>query len=245
VMIFLGLLGTFWGLLHTVSSVAAVINSMTLSGGDVNGMFAQLKAGLARPLAGMGMAFSSSMFGLSGALILGFLDLTAGQAMNRFFNELEEWLAGLTRLSTGVLGGDGDASVPVYVQALLEQTAENMEALARVLSRAEDGRVAANTALTALGDRMATLADTLKANQLLMVRLAEGQISLGPVLTRLGEANGAGDEVGRAHLRNIELLLNRLLSETEAGRMQTTAELRSDIKVLTRTIAAIADGSPA
>jgi hypothetical protein len=245
VMIFLGLLGTFWGLLHTVSSVAAVINGMSLTNGDVNAMFAQLKGGLAGPLAGMGTAFSSSMFGLSGALILGFLDLTAGQAMNRFFNELEEWLAGLTRLSTGALGGDGEASVPVYVQALLEQTAENMEALQRVLSRAEDGRSAGNAALAALNERMATLADTLKANQMLMVKLAEGQIALTPVLHRLGETNHAGDEVGRAHLRNIELLLNRLLSESEAGRMQATSELRSDIKVLTRTIAAIADGSPA
>jgi hypothetical protein len=208
-------------------------------------MFAQLKSGLAGPLAGMGTAFSSSMFGLSGALILGFLDLTAGQAMNRFFNELEEWLAGLTRLSTGVLGGDGEASVPVYVQALLEQTAENMEALQRVLARAEDGRSAGNAALSALNERMATLADTLKANQMLMVKLAEGQIALAPVLHRLGDAQGGGDDVGRAHLRNIELLLNRLLSEVEAGRMQSTAELRSDIKVLTRTIAAIADGSPA
>jgi hypothetical protein len=208
-------------------------------------MFAQLKGGLAGPLAGMGTAFSSSMFGLSGALILGFLDLTAGQAMNRFFNELEEWLAGLTRLSTGALGGDGEASVPVYVQALLEQTAENMEALQRVLSRAEDGRGAGNAALVALNERMATLADTLKANQMLMVKLAEGQIALAPVLHRLSDTNGAGDEVGRAHLRNIELLLNRFLSESEAGRMQSTAELRSDIKVLTRTIAAIADGSPA
>jgi hypothetical protein len=245
VMIFLGLLGTFWGLLHTVSSVAAVINGMSLTNGDVNAMFAQLKSGLAGPLAGMGTAFSSSMFGLSGALILGFLDLTAGQAMNRFFNELEEWLAGLTRLSTGVLGADGEASVPVYVQALLEQTAENMEALQRVLARAEDGRSAGNAALSALNERMATLADTLKANQMLMVKLAEGQIALAPVLHRLGDANGAGDDVGRAHLRNIELLLNRLLSESEAGRTQSTAELRSDIKVLTRTIAAIADGSPA
>ena len=144
VMIFLGLLGTFWGLLHTVSSVAAVINGMSLSGGDMNAMFEQLKAGLARPLAGMGTAFSASMFGLSGALILGFLDLTAGQAMNRFFNELEEWLAGLTRLSTGALGHDGEASMPVYVQALLEQAAENMEALQRMLTRGEEGRFQGN-----------------------------------------------------------------------------------------------------
>jgi len=162
--------------------------------------------------------------------------------MNRFYNELEEWLAGLTRLSTGALGGDGEASVPVYVQALLEQTAENMEALQRVLSRGEDGRAQGNAMLNSLNERMATLSDTLRANQQLMIRLAEAQVALGPALTRLGDAREAGhDDVARAHLRNIELLLNRMLAETENGRVQSTAELRSDLKVLTRTIAAIAD----
>jgi hypothetical protein len=246
VMIFLGLLGTFWGLLHTVSSVAAVINGMSLSGGDVNGMFAQLKSGLAGPLAGMGTAFSSSMFGLSGALILGFLDLTAGQAMNRFYNELEEWLAGLTRLSTGALGGDGESSVPVYVQALLEQTAENMEALQRVLNRAEDTRGQSNATLQALTERMGNLADTLRTNQQLMLKLAEAQVALGPALSRLAAAgDDHRDDVANAHLRNIELLLNRMLAESEQGRAQSTAELRSDLKVLTRTIAAISEESRA
>jgi hypothetical protein len=123
-LIFLGLLGTFWGLLLTVSSVSDVISGMSVGSGDINALFEQLKAGLAKPLLGMGTAFSSSMLGLAGALVLGFLDLTAGQAQNRFYNELEEWLAGLTRLSSGVLGGDAEGgSVPVYVQALLEQTA--------------------------------------------------------------------------------------------------------------------------
>jgi hypothetical protein len=244
VMIFLGLLGTFWGLLHTVSSVAAVINGMSLSGGDVNSMFAQLKSGLAGPLAGMGTAFSSSMFGLSGALILGFLDLTAGQAMNRFYNELEEWLAGLTRLSTGALGGDGESSVPVYVQALLEQTAENMEALQRVLNRAEDARGQSNATLQALTERMGNLADTLRTNQQLMLKLAEAQVALGPALNRLAAtSDDSRDEVANAHLRNIELLLNRMLTESEQGRTQSTAELRSDLKVLTRTIAAISEDS--
>jgi len=125
-LIFLGLLGTFWGLLLTVHSVGDVITGMSVGSGDINALFEQLKSGLARPLQGMGTAFSSSMLGLAGALVLGFLDLTAGQAQNRFFNELEEWLAGMTRLSSGALGGDGEASIPVYVQALLEQTAENM-----------------------------------------------------------------------------------------------------------------------
>src|ERR1700744_897539 len=158
-MVGLGLLGPFWGLLHTVSSVAAVINGMSLTGGDPNSMFAQLKSGLAKPLAGMGTAFSASMFGLSGALGLGFLDLTAGQAQNRFFNELEEWLASLTRLSSGVLA-EGEGSVPVYVQALLEQTAENMENLQRILQRGEDSRGQANQAVMTLTDHVSTLADT-------------------------------------------------------------------------------------
>ena len=108
-LIFLGLLGTFWGLLLTVHSVSDVIAGMSVGSGDINALFEQLKSGLARPLAGMGTAFSASMLGLAGALVLGFLDLTAGQAQNRFFNELEEWLAGLTRLSSGVLGGEGEA----------------------------------------------------------------------------------------------------------------------------------------
>ncbi len=241
VMIFLGLLGTFWGLLHTVDSVAQVINGMNLTGGDVNAMFDQLKSGLAGPLAGMGTAFSSSLFGLSGALILGFLDLTAGQAQNRFFNELEEWLAGLTRLSTGGLGGgDGETSVPVYVQALLEQTAENMDTLQRALTRGEDSRAASNNALLSMSDRLAQLSDTLLANQQLMEKLAANQSALGPALARLAEQR-PGDDVARAHLRNIETLLSRLLTESEQGRAQGVAELRSDIKVLTRTIAAIAD----
>jgi biopolymer transport protein ExbB/TolQ len=247
VMIFLGLLGTFWGLLHTVSSVAEVINGMTLAGGDVTAMFAQLKSGLAGPLAGMGTAFSASMFGLSGALILGFLDLTAGQAQNRFYNELEEWLAGLTRLSTGSIGGgDGETSIPAYVQALLEQTAENMESLQRVLSRGEEGRAQGNAALVSLNERMANLSDTLRANQQLMVRLAEAQVALGPALNRLSEARQDGpDDAARAHLRNIELLLTRLLTESEQGRAQSTAEVRSDLKVLMRTIAAVRDDTRA
>src|SRR5579885_1426768 len=136
-LIFLGLLGTFWGLLLTVGAVSDVIASMSVGSGDLNALFEQLKSGLAKPLAGMGTAFSASMFGLAGALVLGFLDLTAGQAQNRFFNELEEWLAGLTRLSSGVLA-EGDGSVPVYVLSLLEPTAENMENLQRILQRGED-----------------------------------------------------------------------------------------------------------
>ncbi len=244
-LIFLGLLGTFWGLLLTVSAVADVIGGMSVGSGDINALFDQLKTGLARPLKGMGTAFSSSMFGLAGALVLGFLDLTAGQAQNRFFNELEEWLASLTRLSSGVLGGEGEASVPVYVQALLEQTAENMENLQRILVRGEEGRGQANQAILSLTDKIGGLSDSLRTNQQLMLRIGEAQSALGPALQRLAEPRGgSGDDAARGHLRNIETYLQRLVSESEQGRLQTTAEIRNDIRVLTRTIAALAEGQP-
>ncbi len=241
-LIFLGLLGTFWGLLLTVHSVGDVITGMSVGTGDINALFEQLKSGLSQPLKGMGTAFSCSMLGLASALVLGFLDLTAGQAQNRFFNELEEWLASLTRLSSGVLGGDaeGGGSVPVYVQALLEQTAENMEALQRTLARSDDERRDTGNAIIALSERLATLADTLRTSQQLMLRVAESQHAIAPALTRLADRSD-GDDVARAHLRNIELYLQRLITETEQGRTQSTAELRSEIKILTRTIAAIAE----
>src|SRR5436309_3315969 len=91
-LIFLGLLGTFWGLLETVGSIGGVINSMQ-TGSDAAVMFDDLKNGLAKPLAGMSVSFTSSLFGLAGSLILGFLDLQAGQAQNRFYTELEDFLA--------------------------------------------------------------------------------------------------------------------------------------------------------
>ena len=244
-LIFLGLLGTFWGLLLTVAAISDVIGGMSVGSGDLNALFEQLKTGLGRPLRGMSTAFSSSMFGLSGALVLGFLDLTAGQAQNRFFNELEEWLAGLTRLSSGALGGDGDASVPVYVQALLEQTAENMENLQTILVRGEDGRQQANQAMVSLSEKIGILSDTMRSSQQLMLRIAETQAALGPALQRLGEArSNDGDAAARGHLRNIEAYLQRMLTESEQGRVQSTQELRNDIRVLTRTIAALAESQP-
>jgi len=242
-LIFLGLLGTFWGLLLTVASVSDVIGSMSIGSGDLNALFEQLKSGLAKPLRGMGTAFSSSMFGLAGALVLGFLDLTAGQAQNRFFNELEEWLAGLTRLTSGALGEGAEASVPVYVQALLEQTAENMENLQTILVRGEAGQQQANAAVIALSDKIATLSDTMRANQQLMLRIAENQAALTPALTRLGERDT--DDASRGHLRSIEGLMQRLVTEGEQGRVQSTSELRNDIRVLTRTLAALAEGPAA
>ncbi|MFQ3361726.1 MAG: MotA/TolQ/ExbB proton channel family protein [Alphaproteobacteria bacterium] len=99
-LIFLGLLGTFWGLLMTIDSISQTIGSLNLNGEQPSAMFEELKQGLEAPLSGMAIAFSSSLFGLSGSLILGFLDLIYNQAQNRFYNELEEWLSTVTEINS-------------------------------------------------------------------------------------------------------------------------------------------------
>jgi hypothetical protein len=109
-LVFLGLLGTFWGLLDTIQSVGGAIDSLNPKAGDGGVMFEELKTNLAKPLKGMGTAFSSSLLGLTGSLILGFLELQASQAHNRFYNELEEWLSGITELTPGAsVSGDQNA----------------------------------------------------------------------------------------------------------------------------------------
>ena len=104
-LVFLGLLGTFWGLLATISSVGGVIGGLEMGDQNYDKMFQALKAGLQKPLQGMGTAFSSSLFGLGGSLVLGFIDIQANHAQNRFFNDLEEWLSGVTQLVDRTRGG--------------------------------------------------------------------------------------------------------------------------------------------
>lgn len=239
-LVFLGLLGTFWGLLETVRSVGGVISGLDLGTDDVQGAFANLKDGLQTPLSGMGTAFSSSLFGLAGSLILGFLALQAGQAQNRFYNELEEWLSSLTRLGSGSIGGDGDQSVPAYIQALLEQTADSLESLQRTMARAEENRMTAQQDFGQLNDKLSVLVDTMRTEHDLMKRLAEQQKGTRDALAQLAEGGGGGlDKESARSIRNIDHHLARLLEETARGRAETVQELRGELRILARTVAAL------
>ena len=246
VLVFLGLLGTFWGLLATVDSVGDAITTLNVGGGgDFTKIFDDLKIGLEKPLSGMAVAFSSSLFGLSGSLVLGFLDMQAGQAQNRFYTDLEEWLTSITRFTSTSGSGmiEADQSVPAYVQALLEQTAESLNNLQRTLARNEDKRGSAENSLINLSERLAALTDQMRTEQDLLIKLAEGQTDLKPVLERLAKSNEqAGlDQASRNHLRNLDVHMVRMMEESADGREQVVQEIRSDIKLLTRTIAAIAE----
>ena len=239
-LVFLGLLGTFWGLTHTVSSIGDVINGM-VPGSGITDAFEGLKQALKAPLAGMGTAFSSSLFGLSGSLILGFLALQAGQAQNRFYNDLEEWLSGQTKLGRGGIGGEGDQPVPAYIQALLEQTADGLENLQRTLARTEDSRIEAQRRTIELSDAISALSETIRTEQALLLKLAEGQMELRPVLSKLSESRGNGAMPPSEHFRTLEALVGRIAEELANGRVETVQEIRSEIRLLARTIAALAE----
>ena len=136
---FLGLLGTFWGLMSTVGAVGEVIRSLNVSGEEATQAFNTIKNSLELPLAGMGTAFSSSLLGLSGALVVGFLDLQAGRAQNNFYNGLDEYLASLTRYSSAV-GSQSDESVTsngAYANALLEQVVESLADIRNQLKKSD------------------------------------------------------------------------------------------------------------
>ena len=243
-LIFLGLLGTFWGLLTTVGAVAQVIGNLSIESGNLVDVFADLKAGLESPLAGMATAFSSSLFGLAGSLILGFLDLQLGQAQNRFYNELEEWLSSLTRLSSG--GGvlaDGEVSATAYQQALLEQTGESLDKLQRIMSRNEDERRQSASNMVQLSERIARVADLLEVQNASLADIATSQSEVARTVARLGDMpSQTRDEVSRTHLRNIEALLTRQVDDSGEARVQAVEEIRQEIRLLARTIAALAEG---
>ncbi len=242
-LIFLGLLGTFWGLLETVASISNVIGGLKVESGDSIAVFDDLKKGLKAPMAGMGTAFSTSLFGLGGSLVLGFLDLQANQAQNRFYNELEEWLSTVTRLATSSLLGESDQPIPAYVQALLEQTAESLENLQQTITRGEENRISVNSNIIALGNKLETLTDHMRTEQTLMKSLTETQMEMKPILAKIAEGSTAAgmDESTRSHIRNLDVYLTRLTEELSSGRKELVQQLRSEIKLLARTIAASGD----
>jgi hypothetical protein len=161
-LVFLGLLGTFWGLIETVGSVGKVIDGLKV-GGDAGALFDTLKEGLAAPLGGMGISFSSSLFGLAGSLILGFLDLQSSQAQNRFYTDLEDWLASTVSEYSGetATGSGGD------LQGAVERLRSAME---------EGGTSRGTTAAMAnLAEAIQGLVAHMRTEQQMIREWADGQ----------------------------------------------------------------------
>jgi hypothetical protein len=207
--------------------VADAIGRLQVTGGDAITMFAKLKESIEGPLKGMATAFGASLFGLSGSLVLGFLELQASQAQGRFHIELEEWLATATRLSSGAQV-DGEQGVSAYVEALLERTADGLDDLTRTLRRAEEGREATVAASATLVERLAALAEAMRGQQTLLARMGEQSIELRSAINRLTERGSSENdrEVLAAHQRAIESHLGRLVDENARSRTALSDELR-------------------
>jgi hypothetical protein len=235
-LIFLGLLGTFWGLLITVSAVSDMIAE--LNGEAAAVLYGTLMEGLQGPLSGMGTAFSSSLFGLAGSLVLGFLDLQAAHAQNRFYNELEDWLSGTTRLGTVQPLGERELAEPAYIHAMLEQTAETLDKLQRNVARDGDQRRLISDQILTLGRELAAFADVSRDEQRLLSAVAKGQGDLAPILLKLAEARTGADASMHEHLRNLDLNIKRLADELGTGREHLVEELRDELRLMSRALSA-------
>lgn len=167
-LVFLGLLGTFWGLLRTIGAVGDTIQSLGVASGDSNVVFEELKTGLAAPLAGMSIAFSSSLFGLAGSLVLGFLDLQASQAQNRFYTELEDWLSTMTDLEEIDFGDEDIGNSALEIRAAVER-------LARTVQDGGGGGKAATSAMANLAEGIQGLVQHMRAEQQMVRDWVESQ----------------------------------------------------------------------
>ena len=241
-LIFLGLLGTFYGLATTVPALVDTIRGLAPEDGESGvEVFARLMAGLDSQLSGMGVAFASSLLGLAGSLVVGLLELFAGHGQNRFYRELEEWLSSITKLgfSSGDTEGAGDMGTAGVV---LDQMVEQMETLQLLFARSEEGRSDVENRLGQLGDALERMTERMEATAptaTAFARIAEGQERLVDVLENKSEAEGL-DAESRMRLRSIDVQMLRILEEIAAGRQETMAELRTDLSTIGRALERLA-----
>jgi hypothetical protein len=179
-LVFLGLLGTFWGLIVTVGSVGSVINTLKV-GGDAQSTFDSLREGLAAPLSGMGISFSSSLFGLAGSLVLGFLDLQSGQAQNRFYIDLEDWLSTTVR----DLGAGTEAAAPIGAAAPGDMKVA-IDRLKEVMAEGGSSR-AATTAMANLAEAIQGLVHHMRTEQQMIRDWVDSQAEQHREIRRLLE----------------------------------------------------------
>lgn len=246
VLILLGLLGTFWGLLETVGGIGAVIGGLSVGEGDIKTVFNSFKTGLERPLLGMGVSFSASLFGLASSLILGFLDLQTGRAQNLFCSELEEWLGRRSAIAEQITQPHGshptlNVAIPPanYQEALIVAVTEQLERLHKSMRQQHENQVAEQGHLRSLAEAVAALNDNVKAHHVLMAKLTQIQSDTTPALSQLVEvmhvANSARVE---EHVRNVDVSLKEISRQLSSAATNHTTELRDELRVIAKLLAA-------
>ena len=208
-LVFLGLLGTFWGLLQTIGSVGRVVGGLDLSSTDFDAMMSQLRNGLDAPLAGMATAFSSSLFGLGGSLVIGFLDLQLGQAMGRFFNEVEDWLSAFAKFSDQT-ASPPDGGRQALAQGLSEEGARAMITLASAIDAAQRDRTEQTRQITSLNTTLSLLSEQMADDRRLREQLAQLNIQIQQLTSSLDEKARLQQETVSTELRALSTAIVKL-----------------------------------
>ncbi|ESW61235.1 MAG: motA/TolQ/ExbB proton channel family protein [Rhodobacter sp. CACIA14H1] len=246
-LVFLGLLGTFYGLATTVPAVVETIRSLAPQEGETGlQVFEKLMSGLESQLGGMGTAFSSSLLGLAGSLVIGLLELFAGHGQNRFYRELEEWLSSITRVSLS--SSEAEGSDMAAMSAVLDQVQAQMDALQSLYTQSDITRVMVEDKIDDLARAISRLSDRPQAEggqTALLQRIAEGQERLLMAITaQTGDGSALGaDAESRMRLRSIDVQLLKILEEMAAGRQEALADLRGDLSALTSAIRQLSRGT--
>ena len=244
-LIFLGLLGTFYGLATTVPALVDTIRNLVPQEGEAGvAVFTRLMSGLESQLGGMGIAFASSLLGLAGSLVVGLLELFAGHGQNRFYRELEEWLSSITRL--GFAGSDGETSPEQGAMVVMaDHLSQQMEMLHAMIAKSDQSRQAADQRLEQLMVSMDRMTDRMRSDDSseLIARVVDGQTRLIEALEKTGAGGGAEiDAESRMRLRSMDQQLLKILEELSAGRQEAMAELHNDIAALHRSLQQLAPG---
>ncbi len=244
-LIFLGLLGTFFGLATTVPAVVETIRSLQPTDGEEGlAVFGRLMDGLEDQLGGMGTAFASSLLGLAGSLVVGLLELYAGHGQNRFYRELEEWLASITRVSFS--SGEGDGAVDkAAIATVLDHMVDQMDTLQSLFAQSETRRTATEQRLMTLSQSIEEMTERLGPGPAAVTeRLAEAQDRLSASLDAMATENGLDDE-SRNRLRSIDVQLFKLSEVMGQGRDAEVMGLRGDITQLTQALNALTQAARA
>ena len=245
-LIFLGLLGTFYGLAVTIPAIVGTIKSLAPQDGETGvAIFAKLMNGLQEQLGGMSTAFSSSLMGLAGSLIVGLLELFASHGQNRFYRELEEWVSSITRL--GFSGTEGESPDQAVMTQILDHVSGQIEVLQTIYLQSEASRAQSDAQIADLATAVRRLAKGMEAESgqvAALNRLVAGQDKIIVALAASeGAAQGYTDAESRMRLRSIDVQLLRILEELSAGRQETLADLRGDLAALSTAIKSLARGN--
>ena len=236
-LIFLGLLGTFYGLATTVPALVETIRSLAPQEGETGfEVFTRLMSGLEGQLSGMGVAFASSLLGLAGSLVVGLLELFAGQAQNRFYRELEEWLSTITSFNVTVDEGNSSTDNTILL-GIFERLGDQIELMERFLNKDQSTMAPTDREFAILQDKFVKFMDENKSNlENLIDNFTKSQKQLLDFLKSKESVEGAIDAESRMRLRSIDVQMLHISEEIAVGRQEAIKAIREEIANLTDSL---------